>query len=189
MPDRGSINIEGRLYLSLNVMRSSQKIPAQQNSPTDVWRESVVICMSQQFMPICMTLFVEELDPSNEHLPISLEHIHQFYETIEGMMQSKPQSNVLLCTGPSPYTQFGTLFLIGCYSILSGLDLRETAKSLMDFEYVISTVKCHGHSAQDFWRCLDQIKQMGWINFEAVGELKLNSLIIDIEEFVHYARL
>ena len=135
-----------------------------------------------------MARFGEDLDPSLEYLPICLEHIHQFYSMIQATMQSHPESDILLCTGPSPYTQFGTLFLLGCHFILSGLDLQETVTLLMDFEYVITTFKCQGLTAPIFWGSLHCIKRMGWINLEAEDEIGPISSHIDIEEYVHYSR-
>ena len=170
------IHIHGRIFLSLSTAQSSTANTLKPRSLIEI-------------VPICMSRFGEELDPSNEYLPISLEHIRRFYDMMQAALQTKPvTSNVLLCTGLSPYTQFGTLFLLGCYLVLLEVELCDAVTSLMDLDYVTSTFKCHGLSAVDFWRCLDRIRRMGWINFEAEDEMSSDSSLIDIEEFVHYAR-
>lgn len=178
MLEKAVTNIHGPFFLSLNTERSSV---IQSKLLKDDGKHPA-------FIPVCMTRFGEELDPNHEHLPISLEDTFSFYEMIQSTLLARPHSNILLCTGPSPYTQFGTLFLLGSYLIMSGVELAETVRSLLDFEYVTSTFKCHGLSALDFWGALYRSKQMGWLNFEAADEISAISTLIDIEEYIHYSR-
>jgi hypothetical protein len=178
--DKYATNVHGPFYLSFDIERSSLKHLTKIAASEKITTETI---------PICMTRFGEELDPANhEHLPISLEDIYSFYDMLQTTRLAKPHSNILLCTGPSPYTQFGTLFLLGSYLILSGVELSEAINSLLDFEYVTSTFKCHGLSALDFWCSLYRSRQMGWLNFEATDEMSPISTLIDIEEYIHYSR-
>jgi hypothetical protein len=175
--NKSATHVHGPFYLSFDTERSS------------IMQFKRIGEGNQNFTPICMTRFGEELDPANhEHLPISLADIYSFYDMLQTTRLAKPHSNILLCTGPSPYTQFGTLFLLGSYLILSGVELSEAINSLLDFEYVTSTFKCHGLSALDFWCSLYRSRQMGWLNFEATDEMSPISTLIDIEEYIHYSR-
>ncbi len=176
--DKVLTNVYGRLFLSLSSGRSSNVI-ARLSDAEGTKTKPVILCM---------THFSEELDASYENLPISLEHIHKFYEMISATLQSHPLSNIVLCTGPSPATQFGTIFLLGSYLILIGLSLCETISSLADFDYITSTFQCHGLSAFDFWRTLHRSKRIGWVDFEAAMPATGDPSFIDIEEYLHYSR-
>jgi hypothetical protein len=126
---------------------------------------------------ICITSFIEQLDLGCEYLPIFLNDVYRFYEMICSKIQNRPSTAIILCTGPSPYTQFGTLFLLGCYLIMTGMDLHDVFTTLMDLEYVTSTCMCQGLSALDFWSALHGCKQMGWVAFDAEDELNPNSTL------------
>ena len=177
--DQVLTNICGRLFLSLNTERSLHMHSARLSNAAGSKRKSVLVCM---------TRFSEELDASYEYLPISLEHIHKFYEVITSTLQSHPSANIVLCTGPSPATQFGTIFLLGSYLVLTGTPTCETVGTLMEFEDITSTFKCHGLSASDFWRTLHKSKRLGWIDFAADMPASGDPSFIDIEEYLHYSR-
>jgi hypothetical protein len=177
--DKVLTNIHGRLFISLNSERSLNLRAARLSNAFVAEKKTVMLCM---------TSFSEELDASYEYLPISLEHIHKFYEMITSTLQTYPVSNIVLCTGLSPATQFGTIFLLGSYLILIGMTMCETMRTLMEFEGITSTFECHGLSAFDFWRTLHRSKRMGWIDFAADIPASGDPSFIDIEEYLHYSR-
>jgi hypothetical protein len=172
-------NVQGRLFLSLNSGQSSCLQSAGISKAKGANGKLVLVCMTNS---------LEIVGASCGCLPISLEHIYRFHEMLSSKLLSNPASNIVLCTGPSPTTQFGTLFLLGSFLIVTGLPLRDTISSLLDFEYVISTFTCHGLSAFDFWRALHRSKRMGWIDFASDTPASSDPSFMDIEEYLHYSR-
>ena len=119
-----------------------------------------------------------------QFLPISLEDIARFYETLSKTINRA--SYIVICTGPVPRIQFGAVYLLGCYMLISGSDLAEVRSALHPFDGLVSLFECNGMSCHDFWSAFHQAQREKWVTF---GECAPDgAAIIEIEEYKHYCR-
>jgi hypothetical protein len=163
-----------RLYLSLN---SEQHL------------HSKVAETSDGIVNISMVEFCGEIDDSLEYMPISLEDIHAFHELVTSVQEKYPSSSIVVCTGPVQRTQFGTIFLLGCYLLLIGLELEDLNSIFARYQHIILAFECHGLSIEDFWSAIHRAKIMGWVDLEHIPETPQSiTSWIDIEEYIHYSR-
>ena len=136
-----------------------------------------------------MVEFCRDIDDCLEFIPISLEDIHRFHEMVLLVLDKHPSSSVVFCTGPVERTQFGTIFLLGCHLIFSGLELDDLCLIFARHQSVMSAFDCDGLSIYDFWGAVNRVKLVGWVNFEYIASA--NGPVtpwIDMEEYIHYSR-
>ena len=148
--------------------------------------------LQRQTTIVSMETFCKELDDRLEFLPISLEDISRFYDLITSTCHSSTgsQNQIVFCTGPAHRIQFGTVFLLGCYMLICGLNCEEVRHALIRFERITGRFQCYGMSCNDFWSAIYRVMRNRWVTF---GEVNLSDpsmdTNIDIEEYKHYSRL
>jgi hypothetical protein len=147
--------------------------------------------LQRQTIVVSMEIFCKELDDRLEFLPISLEDISRFYDLIISTCHSStgPQNHIIFCTGPVHRIQFGTVFLLGCYMLICGLNTEEVGHALIQFERTTGRFQCNGMSCHDFWSAIYRVMKNRWVTF---GEVNLSDPSMDtnieIEEYLHYSR-
>jgi hypothetical protein len=149
--------------------------------------------LQKQTVVVSMEVFCKELDDRLEFLPISLEDISRFYDLLISTCHSSrggPQDHIIFCTGPVYRIQFGTVFLLGCYMLICGLNCEEVRHSLVRFERTMDRFQCNGMSCHDFWSAIYRVQKNRWVTFGEVDLIDLPSdSSIEIEEYIHYSRL
>ena len=157
------------------------------NTPQKI--AQLVRSSSHRSVIISMDTFCKELDDSLEFLPISLEDMSRFYQVLQNKKNSHQNHHIVICTGPLNRIQFGTIFLIGCYMLISGKPLSEVQFALFPFESLMSGFDCNGMTHQDFWSAFYRAQRNQWVTFwETEEEAEGSSRSIEIEEYSHYAR-
>jgi hypothetical protein len=148
--------------------------------------------MQRQTVVVSMEIFCKELDDRLEFLPISLEDISRFYDMIISTCHSSggTQNHIIFCTGPVHRIQFGTVFLLGCYMLICGLNSEEVRHALVQFEHVMGRFECNGMSCNDFWSALYRVVKNRWVTFgdNNLNDPPPNDPSIDMEEYIHYSR-
>ena len=134
-----------------------------------------------------MDTFCKDIDDSLQFLPISLEDVSRFYDTLSNT--DDRASNIVICTGPVPRIQFGAVYLLGCYMIICGFNLEKVRSALHEFEELVSRFECNGMSCYDFWSAFHQAWRDKWVGFGKRDEFETDTqTVIEIEEYKHYSR-
>jgi hypothetical protein len=147
--------------------------------------------LQKQTVVVSMEIFCKELDDRLDFLPISLEDISRFYDFIRSTCHSstRSQNHIIFCTGPVYRIQFGTVFLLGCYMLICGLNSEEVRHALYPFERTMGRFQCNGMSCNDFWSAIYRVMRNRWVTFDEVYLSDAsNGTSIEIEEYIHYSR-
>ena len=122
-------------------------------------------------------------------VPSSLTEIFRFDEMLRSTLRHNPGHKLVLCTNSDSYVQTKTVFLTGCYLIMThDFTSKQTSEVFKHLNCILpSFEEFQSTSLPCCWMSLYRAKCLGWINFGDIFDIGREDSIF-IEEYMHYAR-
>ena len=142
---------------------------------------------------VSMIHFCSEIDEGDNNMPLALEDIYRFYKMVESTKRKLNGSaaRIVLCCGQVPRIQFGTIFLLGSYMLVSGKRISDLCNSFSKYDSILERFRSGGLGVHDFWCSLAKALRIGWVRFvhmEEEEETILARSVINMDEYCHYSR-